>query len=276
MYKLPRLIFAALILIILLLVFNQYYSSKNTAKNSIKSESSQSASKNSKQKTEKQNSSGSKKTSGKTTEQKEKTNNSEEKKNSRSGRILLDVPLINQMDAPRLYNGCEITSLAMLLQDNGYNVTKNELANEVKRVPLTYENGKHGNPNVGFVGNMENGPGLGVYHGPVFDLAKKYAGSKAHDFTGQPFSKVIQNIAEGHPVWVIINTYFAPVSNFQTWDTPQGKIKITYSEHSVVITGYDDDHIFVNDPYGIKNKELDRNTFVKAWEQMGSQAIVIR
>lgn len=27
---------------------------------------------------------------------------------------LLDVPLINQMDKPLLYNGCEVTSLAMV------------------------------------------------------------------------------------------------------------------------------------------------------------------
>ncbi|WP_235801542.1 C39 family peptidase [Heyndrickxia acidiproducens] len=189
---------------------------------------------------------------------------------------LLDVPLVNQMDEPRLYNGCEITSLAMLLQDNGYRVTKNELAGQVKRVPLLYENGQHGNPNEGFVGDMENGPGLGVYHKPVYQLAKKYAGSKVKDLTNQSFSEVIRNIAEGHPVWVIVNTRFRPISNFQKWDTPQGEIKITYSEHSVVVTGYDTNHIFVNDPYGTKNKQLDREKFIKAWEQMGSQAIVIQ
>ena len=47
----------------------------------------------------------------------------------------MDVILYNQMDAPRLYNGCEVTSLAMLLHYNRYeHVTKNKLANEVKRV----------------------------------------------------------------------------------------------------------------------------------------------
>src|ERR1700726_1372539 len=35
---------------------------------------------------------------------------------------ILDVPLINQMDPPHLYNGCEVTSLAMILNYNEYHV----------------------------------------------------------------------------------------------------------------------------------------------------------
>jgi uncharacterized protein YvpB len=196
--------------------------------------------------------------------------------NNAAAKKLLDVPLIRQMDAPRLYNGCEVTSLAMLLADNGFHVTKNQLAEEIKYVPFTYKNGQHGNPNAGFVGNMEDGPGYGVYHGPVFELAKKYAGTRAADLTGQPFSKILENVGEGHAVWVVTTARFQPVSDFKTWDTPQGKINITYSEHSVVITGYDTGHIYVNDPYGTKNKPLSRKVFEKAWKQMGSQAIVIR
>jgi len=189
---------------------------------------------------------------------------------------ILDAPLINQMSSPRLYNGCEVTSLAMLLNANGIKVTKNELANQIKRVPLTYDNGLHGNPNVGFVGNMENGPGLGVNHGPIYDLAKKYAGNKVKDITNHSFDEIIKNIQAGHPVWVIINTKFQPISNFTEWNTPQGKVRITYSCHSVLITGYDKQHIYVNDPYGTKNKQLDRDQFIKAWEQMGKQAIVMK
>ncbi|MEH7331079.1 C39 family peptidase [Neobacillus drentensis] len=188
---------------------------------------------------------------------------------------LLDVPLLNQMDKPLLYNGCEVTSLAMLLNYSGVKVTKNELAKNIKTVPLTYSNGKKGNPNAGFVGDMAHGPGLGVYNGPVYELAQKYAGDKAVNLTGSPFTDLLKKISQGHPVWIITTASFAPVSVFQTWDTPQGKIDITFSEHSVVITGYDENYIYINDPYGTKNKKLDRDNFIKAWEQMGKQAIII-
>lgn len=190
--------------------------------------------------------------------------------------IVLDVPLIRQMDQPLLYNGCEVTSLAMILNYQGVKVTKNELADNIKTVPLTYSNGKKGNPNVGFVGDMAHGPGLGVYNGPVFELTKKYVGDRAVNLTGKPFSEILKEVGQGNPVWIITTSSFAPISVFQTWDTPQGKIKITFSEHSVAITGYDKDYIYINNPYGGKNQKLNRDSFIKAWEQMGKQAIVIK
>lgn len=190
--------------------------------------------------------------------------------------IKLDVPLINQMDAPRLYNGCEITSLAMILNYHGIKVTKNEVAKKVKTVPLTYSNGKKGNPNAGFVGDMANGPGLGVYNGPVLEVAKKYVGDRAVNLTNHSFDEVLEEVGQGLPVWIITTSSFAPVSVFQTWNTPQGKIDITFSEHSVVITGYDKNYIYINNPYGEKNQKVNRVSFIKAWEQMGKQAIVIK
>jgi uncharacterized protein YvpB len=190
-------------------------------------------------------------------------------------KIILNVPLLKQLDAPRLYNGCEVTSLAMLLQFDGLSVTKNELATKITRVPLNYQDGTKGNPNVGFVGNMEDGPGLGVYHEPIFKLAKSFVNDRAEDLTKQPFSAVIDRLAAGLAVWVITTSNFAPTSEIKTWTTPQGPVDITFKMHSVVITGYDQDSIYINDPYGGKNKKVNKESFIKAWEQMGSQAIVI-
>lgn len=188
---------------------------------------------------------------------------------------LIDVPLMNQMSAPRLYNGCEVTSLAMVLNYNGYNVTKNELAEKIATVPFNYGNGLKGNPNQGFVGDMEDGPGLGVYNGPIYNLARQYAGDKVVNLTNHPFTDLLKYVSEGQPVWIITTTKFAPVSVFEKWPTPQGTIEITFSEHSVVITGYDENYIYINDPYGYNNRKLERSNFEKAWEQMGKQAIVI-
>ncbi|NRD79165.1 C39 family peptidase [Bacillus sp. BRMEA1] len=188
---------------------------------------------------------------------------------------ILNVALINQLDPPRLYNGCEVTSLAMILNYNGYHVTKNVLAKSIKRVPLIYSNGLKGNPNVGFVGNMETGPGYAVYNGPIYNLARQYAGAKAINLTNHSFNDILNRVSQGEPVWIITTETFAPVSNFERWHTPQGTIQITFKEHSVVITGYDHNYIYINNPYGEKNERVNRRSFEEAWEQMGKQAIVI-
>lgn len=188
---------------------------------------------------------------------------------------LIDVPLLNQMDPPRLKAGCEVTSLAMLLNFKGVMVSKNDLAQQIARVPFKYSNGYFGNPNSGFVGNMEDGPGLGVYHGPIFDLANKYVNGKVEDLTSQPFDLILQKVASGNPIWVINTKTFAPISDLQTWQTSQGAVDITYNMHSVVITGFDTENIYINNPYGFKNQKVNRENFIKAWDQMGKQAIVI-
>ena len=193
-------------------------------------------------------------------------------------RVVLNVPLIDQMDDPKLYNGCEVTSLAMVLNYNGIDVTKSELADNIETVPFQYDNGEHGNPNDGFVGSVSGStsPGLGVYHGPVYNLAKQYA-DNVYDLTGSNFDTVVNKVEEGHPVWTITTTAFAPVSDFQSWDTPDGEIDVTYSEHSVCITGFDRGKrvIYINDPYGYKNREVDWNDFAAAYKQMGKQAVYV-
>ncbi len=162
--------------------------------------------------------------------------------------IHLEAPHILQY--PELPRGCEVTSLAMLLSYYDYDVDKMKLAEEVKKdpTPYTVKNGKihFGNPYDGFVGDMYSltTPGLGVYHGPLVELANQYV--KEHhevvDLTGDSFYKVLEALNNGQPVQVIINAKYKklPDSAFKTRQTPSGPIDITMSEHSVLVTGYDE------------------------------------
>lgn len=188
---------------------------------------------------------------------------------------LIDAPLINQM--PQLPRGCEVTSLAMLLGHAGINVDKMTLAEQIVKVPFE-SNGLRGHPNEGFVGNIYtfSEPGLGVYHKPINDLAKNYLGDRVVDLTGQSFDVVINQLKHNKPVWVIINVAYDRLSeaHWMTWNTNQGPINITYKEHSVLITGFDEQSIYFNDPLtGVKDRKVDKAKFISGWEQMGSQAI---
>ena len=190
--------------------------------------------------------------------------------------IKLDVPLLNQMDEPSLYNGCEVTSLAMLLQYLGIDVTKNELAEKVAKVPFEDASGNHGDPREGFVGDMSGvDPGYSVYVDPMIALASQYVEpNRVINLSGN-FEKVLQALAEKQPVWCITTVTFAATNDLETWQTVNGPIKISWNVHSVLITGFDQDHIYLNDPYGEK-RAVDRDDFIAAWQQMGSQAFTIK
>lgn len=194
--------------------------------------------------------------------------------------ILLDAPVIWQM--PELPRGCEVTSLAMLLQYRGIKVDKLTLAGEVRKNPAEYKlaNGRiyFGDPNEGFVGNMYTytEPGLGVYHEPIAELAEKYLPGLVKDLTGTDFQELKTHLSDGRPVWVITNTEYKRIdeSLFQTWYTPNGEVRVTVKEHSVLLTGYDKEYVYFNDPLtNVKNKKAPLHDFEDAWVQMGRQAI---
>jgi uncharacterized protein YvpB len=189
--------------------------------------------------------------------------------------ILLSVPALMQF--PELPRGCEVTSLAMLLNFAGVSVDKLTLADEIPKVPYL-SNGIYGNPHQGFVGNMYtyNEPGLGVYHEVIEDLANQYLPNQIDNITGEPFSSVQKKLNDGKPVWVIVgSTYaFLPVKHWETWNTNEGEIKITRKVHSVLITGYDEKNVYFNDPFFLdQNRSTDFQDFVTSWAQFGSQAI---
>lgn len=196
--------------------------------------------------------------------------------------VSLQAPLINQF--PELPRGCEVTSLAMLMQYHDIEADKMSLAREIEKdkTPYQVKGNKvyFGNPNKGFVGNMYslNEPGYGVYHQPLKQLAEQYAGERVRDLTGSSFYEILAALNRNEPVVVITNVTFQklPDSAFMTWHTQDGPIQVTMKEHAVLITGYDRDYIYFNDPIDGKSKKAPFNDFVDAWVQMGKQAITIR
>ncbi|MCL2698969.1 MAG: C39 family peptidase [Defluviitaleaceae bacterium] len=192
-----------------------------------------------------------------------------------------NVPMILQN--PELPRGCEVTSLAMLLQFHGVRgVTKTDLADRVNKdeTPHRREGGRiyAGNPNTGFVGDMTNMQnfGYGVYHGPIYELARYYRPTSTMNLTGAYFDALQRIITMNRPVWIITNATHRrlPDSDFETWITPLGEISITRWQHSVLITGYDEDFIYFNDPLS-GARSMPRNDFIMAWEQMGRQVIAL-
>jgi uncharacterized protein YvpB len=193
---------------------------------------------------------------------------------------LMYTPVIRQM--PELPRGCEVTSLTMMLNQAGVKANKMTLAKQVKKDPTIYRYSKgrkyFGNPNYGFVGNMYtfSKPGFGVFNKPIAELANSYMPGRIVNLSGQSFETVLNYVGAGRPVWVINTSWFSyvPSKYWQTWYTPQGPVRITMKEHSVLITGYDSKYVYFNDPLdGTKNKKRLKKHFVEGWTQYGKQAI---
>lgn len=195
---------------------------------------------------------------------------------------FIDAPLILQN--PELPKGCEVTSLTMLLQYSGIPIDKLTLAKEVKKDTTPYRviDGRvhFGNPEYGFVGDMYHltTPGLGVYHGPIKELAEEYLPNQVIDLTGRPFDDIFYFLSNDIPVWVITTTDFNELSpkDFRVWYTSYGPIEVSYKQHSVLVTGYDDKYVYFNNPLspnGKKNQRVPIEQFKESWIQMGRQAI---
>ncbi|CAG7604471.1 hypothetical protein PAESOLCIP111_00702 [Paenibacillus solanacearum] len=191
-------------------------------------------------------------------------------------KAMLEAPLIYQK--PELPSGCELTSLAMLLQYYGVKKSKMELVPEMKKdtTPIRYNKDGSiaywGNPNTGFVGEITgSAKGFGIYHTALIDLLQKYV-SSAVDLTREPFSKLERQVSEGFPVvaWTTID-YKVP-EKWVTWDTDLGPIRTTFMEHAVLLVGYDEQYVYVNDPLTGKRK-IEKSQFIATWEAMGKQAL---
>jgi uncharacterized protein YvpB len=190
----------------------------------------------------------------------------------------LDAPLVLQN--PELPAGCEVTSLTMLLQFAGLTKNKMELAAEMPRDEtkiILNEDGTPkywGNPNVGFVGDVSRkGRGFGIYHAGLFPLLKTYI-PKAIDLTEKPFENYEQQIADGIPVLVWTTIDFSVPTSWVNWDTASGPIQTTFAEHVVLLVGYDENSVFINDPRsGEKGFSVDKSKFMDSWIAMGKQGL---
>lgn len=191
---------------------------------------------------------------------------------------LINVPLENQNSDEKLGNGCEITALSMLLKYEGYKVNKNELAEILEYVPVKIDANTYGNPRDGFVGNIYGGlDAMGVFVEPIAKVAKTVVKKEKEIVFGEeiPFSKIEDQVKNGNPVWVLttVDYQIPQPDDLFIWQTTKGEVQVNRLCHSVVITGVDDTHVYVNDPYGKKNKSVPKSRFIKNYKSMNEQAL---
>jgi uncharacterized protein YvpB len=157
----------------------------------------------------------------------------------------LDAPYVSQL--PDMPFGCEVVSVTMMLNFAGIDVTKEELA---ARMPYA------GDPNEGFTGSLYEvnafGGGGVIWPPALLELVRERRGS-AVDLTGESWETVRGFIDQKKPVCV--------------WFTSD------VLDHTVLLTGYSDTMVWMNDPLVDKDVTLDIDTFLRFWEGNGYRAL---
>ena len=186
--------------------------------------------------------------------------------NVRAEAMVSNVPAISQN--PQLPTGCEATALTMLLNWGGIEVSKGEVANAIPwgYIPDT--------PREVFIGNPYSKRGLGVYSQPIFDTLKAYNNGKGLNLTGYELTDVLEYLDYDIPVmvWCTINMK-KPVYRSKWIDRSGNLFEFPTYEHAVVIVGYDENHIYVNDPGKGKRVAYDKKEFTQRYDELGKQAV---
>lgn len=196
--------------------------------------------------------------------------------------VLLRIPAQDQF--PTLPNGCEVTSLSMLLGAVGHPVSKLRLAALMPKDPTPRVMGPSGqivswgNPNVGFVGSVYvQAKGFGIYHGPMLHLLDAVLPGRAVNLTDKPFSAILAQVARGTPVEIWSTIPLSPNVPWVTWQSPEGPVRTTLDEHAILIVGYGPHTIYINNPYnGEAAQAVPRAQLIGSWRVMGRQALTVR
>lgn len=187
--------------------------------------------------------------------------------------ITMDAILQN----PELPAGCEITSLAAVLNYWGFEADKCDLSDnylskgEIGTVDM----------NTAFIGNPRTAGSYGCFAPVIVEAAAGYiadnnASLKVYNLTGSNFTSLFHLIADNKPVivWTTIN--LLPSTATTTWEIDENTVFWQSQEHCVVLCGYDYENstVTVADPLkGIT--EYDMGLFITRYNELFKQAVCI-
>ncbi|MGN0451263.1 MAG: C39 family peptidase [Acutalibacteraceae bacterium] len=204
-----------------------------------------------------------------------------EAKESQKANIVKGVPVLSQF--PEFPTGCESVSTVTVLKFYGENITAAKFVDEYlpKSADFYYESGKRYGPSPYdfFIGNPRTAASYGCM-APVIEkaLCDYFGGSeRVKNTTGTELSELCSKyIDNGIPVimWATINMIETNPKN--SWYLRDGtRFSWPGNEHCLVLTGYDADSYYFNDPYAGKTVKYKKQTVKDRYAELGRQSVVI-
>lgn len=204
-----------------------------------------------------------------------------EVKDNQEANIIKGVPVLSQF--PEFPTGCESVSTVMALKFYGENISCARFIDEYlpKNADYYYDSGKRFGPSPYeyFIGSPRTSASYGCM-APVIEKALcDYFGNsdRVKNTTGTELDSLCSEyIDKGIPVimWATINMQETNPKN--TWYLNDGT-RFTWpgNEHCLVLTGYDANSYYFNDPYAGKTVKFKKQTVEDRYAELGRQSVVI-
>ena len=196
-------------------------------------------------------------------------------------KIIENVPVLSQF--PEFPTGCESVSAVMVLKFLGEDISAAKFIDEYlpKNAEFYWKWTKRYGPSPYefFIGN----PGTSASYGcmaPVIEkaLCDYFGGSdRVRNTTGTELSQLCKEYIDNNIpviVWATINMLETVPKN--SWYLSDGK-RFTWpgNEHCMVLTGYDSESYYFNDPYAGKLVKYEKETVEQRYSELGKQSVAV-
>jgi len=199
----------------------------------------------------------------------------------------LEVPYYSQSAYP---TGCELVSTSMLLAYYDIKLEASELIDKKYVISVGLPSEKDGrliggDPDKVFIGSPYSSSSYGCYSGAIFSgLQRTFEGEKKCykpvSLNGMSLEDICTYYVDyGTPVlvWESISMAETFKDELNTWyieDTGE-QFTWTSNEHCMVLTGFDSDSYYFNDPLASAGISYKKDVAEKRYEEMERQAIAI-
>ena len=197
------------------------------------------------------------------------------------------IEMDNIQQLPELPAGCEVTSLAIVLNYLDYSVSKTRLADNYLPCSDDFYMGSDGelygpNQNDVFVGDPHSNQ-YGCYAPVIVRTANSYleeCGSEytASDISGENPEELYRYVLDGIPVIVWATIRMQEIPSYIEWfDFKTGeKLRVPNRQHCLVLVGVDGEMLTFNDPYDPRGiVQYPKSLFEKRYNAVGKQAVVL-
>jgi len=201
---------------------------------------------------------------------------------SQAGYVTIPVPIYQQA----MTLDCETGALRMGLATFGHYYTDSALfayENPDTRAPVMGPNHtviQWGDPYTNFVGNVWGSDytptGYGVYYPVIVSIARSHGMRNAYGGEGFAPATVYGALSSGHPVeiWIETNWTRPWMGTWTAWDGR--KVRYSYVEHAVVLSGVSATQVRVNDPLHGTQYWISKSLFETVWRDFNNMAVIFQ